>query len=85
MKILFAFLRGFFLLPVASFIRGWLKRNGSRVAAIAWDLAFLVGCMVFVYGVRLAWRPGGFMVAGLLLIAVAVLFQRQPGKPEGSK
>ena len=31
------------------------------------DLGLLLGAAVFVYGLSLAWRPLGFIIAGLLL------------------
>ena len=36
-----------------------------------WDLVFLIGCAVFVYGLSLAWRPLGFIVGGLIVASGA--------------
>jgi hypothetical protein len=43
----------------------------KRLQKLSFDLLFLCGCGVFVYGVWLAWRPLGFIVGGIVLAAVA--------------
>jgi len=42
------------------------------------DLAFLVGCAVFVYGLWLAWRPLGFIVGGIVLAAFSFFSAYRP-------
>jgi hypothetical protein len=38
---------------------------------LSFDLVFLAGCAVFVYGLSLAWLPLGFIVGGIVLAAIA--------------
>jgi len=55
--------------------------NATRKAfpALARDAAGLAGAVLFVYGTWLVYRPAGFMVAGLALIAAAWLSARKRG------
>jgi hypothetical protein len=47
-----------------------MKRSGTMSIA---GLVAAVGLGMIVRGVALAWRPGGWMLAGLLVAAPAVL------------
>lgn len=38
--------------------------------------AFVAGLGLVAYGAWLAWQPAGFMVAGVLLLAVVVAYVR---------
>jgi len=40
------------------------------------DLAVIVGLIAFAYGFWLAWRPLGFIIGGLALFALGILFGR---------
>lgn len=40
---------------------------------LGFDALLIVGLVVFVYGLSLAWRPLGFIAGGLLLSAFAFL------------
>ena len=46
-----------------------LKSDSMR--QLIWDMVFVLGAAVFVYGLSLAWRPLGFMVGGLVISAIA--------------
>ena len=64
----------------------WIKgprvtRAKLRLCVLGWDLVLVLGCLVFVYGVSLFWRPAAFMVGGILLIAASLLL----GAPLDSK
>lgn len=60
----------------------------KAIARVLWDVALVVvphlvmdgaglsGIGLVSYGAWLAWHPAGFMVAGTLLIAVALLLAR---------
>lgn len=56
-----------------AFTKEILKGVLAFYVALFWDFVLLLGCAVFVYGVWLAWRPAGFMTAGILLVAAALL------------
>jgi hypothetical protein len=43
----------------------------KRIQKLTFDLLFLCGCGVFVYGLWLAWRPLGFIVGGTVIAALA--------------
>ncbi len=45
---------------------------------LCFDLAFLVGCAIFVYGLWLAWRPLGFIVGGIVLAAFSFFSAYRP-------
>lgn len=49
------------------------KARRERRGRLAWDALLVAGAGIFVYGLGLAWRPLGFIVAGLLLGAAAFL------------
>jgi hypothetical protein len=52
-----------------------MTRETSKAVGQAFAAAVLVvGVAVFVRGVWLAWRPGGWMVAGLALAAPALFW-----------
>lgn len=47
------------------------KRNTVR--QLVWDLVFVIGALVFVCGLSMAWRPLGFIVGGMIISAIAFL------------
>lgn len=48
------------------------SQQKKKVAELVTQLVVVVGLCVFVRGVWLAWRPGGWMAAGLLIAAPAL-------------
>jgi len=49
---------------------------GGQVADTLITVCFLAGCVIASYGAWLAWRPAGYLLAGLLLMLVPVLYER---------
>jgi hypothetical protein len=47
------------------------KKKTEDLRQLTWDLVFVLGAAVFVYGLSLAWRPLGFIVGGLIISALA--------------
>jgi hypothetical protein len=50
-------------------------KPAARAAAVGavQDVAVLAGAATFTYGAWLAWRPAGFMFAGLFLLVPAAI------------
>ena len=53
-----------------------MKFISSALPVLARDLGGLVGAGLIAYGAGLIYRPAGFIVAGLLLLASAFLLAR---------
>lgn len=53
-----------------------LEQKPNRGLSLAVDGAFIVGGSLLTYGAHLAYAPAGFIVPGLLLLAVAVIGAR---------
>lgn len=54
-----------------------LRAVGRAIPALVCDVAGLVGGGLIVYGAWLVYRPSGYLVAGLLLMAAAILGARR--------
>lgn len=51
-----------------------MKRESKKLAGeLVTQILASIGAGIFIYGVGLAWRPGGWMVAGLSIAAPATL------------
>ncbi len=57
----------------------------KRLQKLAYDLLFLCGCGVCVYGLWLAWRPLGFIVGGIVLAAIGFLSAYNLARPAESE
>jgi hypothetical protein len=57
----------------------------KRLQKFAFDLLFIAGCAVFVYGIDLAWRPAGYMCAGIILAALAFFLGYKPAAASGAE
>jgi hypothetical protein len=53
-----------------------IEEKRSRGLSLAVDGAFVVGAGLITYGAHLAWAPAGFIVPGILLLAVSVIGAR---------
>ena len=50
--------------------------KSNAIAVWGADLIAVIGLLAFSYGFWLAWRPLGFIIGGLALLALGILFGR---------
>ena len=63
----------------------WMRRTGVAavrfVAGYTTDLLALAGCVLLLYGLAQWWVPAAWIVAGALLMAVAILPELRRRQP----
>jgi hypothetical protein len=52
---------------------------GRSLSGAARDFAGLGGCGLIVYGAWLVYEPSAYIIAGGILVAIAVIMARDPG------